>query len=106
MAWKTGAVPVVAGLGLESDANLFIYLFRKKKKELAYHVRLHAWRATLNPTTIISKASKMVEKIGDPSAATLGKLKNLNQHIYHYQSPLYQLNLSVHNRNIFLFKKL
>jgi hypothetical protein len=32
MAWKTGAVPVVAGLGLESDANLFIYLFRKKKR--------------------------------------------------------------------------
>lgn len=46
----------------------------------------------------------MVEKIGDPSAATLGKLKNLNQHVN--QSPLYQLNLSVHNRNIFLFKKL
>ena len=31
MAWKTGAVPVVAGLGLESDANLFIYLFTEKK---------------------------------------------------------------------------
>jgi hypothetical protein len=41
MAWKTGAVPVVAGLGLESDANLFIYLFRKKKKN---------WRTTFDYT--------------------------------------------------------
>ena len=60
---------------------IYLFIYRKKIKELAYDVRLHAWRPTLNPTTIISKASKMVEKIGDPSAATLGK-RNLNQHVY------------------------